>query len=389
MGRYLSERPIFTLDPLLHCGCYYVQEASSMLLEQAFVRTGIGHKDVMALDLCAAPGGKSTHLSALLSPGSLLICNEPVRGRQPSLTENLWKQGLRHPVITASDPSALDMLPGRFDLIVVDAPCSGEGMFRKDPFARQQWSAGLVAHCAKEQSRILRHAWYALKPGGWIIYSTCTWERTENEDRVKDLTDLGGVFVPLALDPSWGIVDTDAGHRCYPHRLRGEGFFISLVQKPGEPARNPEAFVADSLPAGFAEWIDAPSERMVREQDDTVFLLPARWAEEITRIQAHMNVIAPGTPIADRKGARWFPTAALALNLELRRASFTPIEVDHMNALRFLRGEMIDMGTSPGTHDALSDPLLVRYEGYPLGFLSAAGHRWNNRWPKPWRIRMR
>lgn len=389
-GRYLVERPVFTLDPLFHAGCYYVQEASSMLLEQAFHRTGFGSSDILALDLCAAPGGKSTHLSALLSSGSLLVSNEPVRGRWPILCENLWKQGLRHPVITANDPRDLVSLPKTFDLIMVDAPCSGEGMFRKDPFARQQWTPALVAHCAREQARMLDHAWTSLKPGGAIIYSTCTWERSENEDRVRALLDAGGELLPLATDPTWGVVDTDAGHRCYPHRLRGEGFFIAVVRKPGESLvpRNTVQRTSEAQQSP-PQWITASTPRSMIGSDDTLYLAPTAWEGAIARFRSTMNIVAPGTPMMERKGDRLVPTAAIALHVELDHGAFTTVDVDLQDALRFLRGEGIRACAAQDAPDPSPDLRLVRYEERALGFLSKAGDRWNNQWPKPWRIRMR
>ncbi|MFT3885226.1 MAG: RsmB/NOP family class I SAM-dependent RNA methyltransferase [Flavobacteriales bacterium] len=168
MGRYLLERPVFTLDPLLHAGCYYVQEASSMLLEQAVHAAGPWPADTVALDLCAAPGGKSTHIADLLPEEALLICNEPVRPRQAALQENLLKWGRTGTVITGARPEAFLPLGAFADLIVVDAPCSGEGMFRKEPFARTQWNDGLVEHCALQQRAILEVAWELLRPGGTV-----------------------------------------------------------------------------------------------------------------------------------------------------------------------------------------------------------------------------
>jgi 16S rRNA C967 or C1407 C5-methylase (RsmB/RsmF family) len=190
-GRYLEERPAFTFDPLFHAGTYYVQEASSMFLEQALLAAGLLKDDILAIDLCAAPGGKSTHLRSLLTPGSLLVANEIDRQRLPALQENLWKWGGPNVVITGSPTRDLNALPDHFDLILVDAPCSGEGMFRKDPFAREQWTPDLVQQCAAMQQSIVHDAWHALAPGGVLIYSTCTWEPAENELQLVPLLEQG------------------------------------------------------------------------------------------------------------------------------------------------------------------------------------------------------
>jgi 16S rRNA C967 or C1407 C5-methylase (RsmB/RsmF family)/NOL1/NOP2/fmu family ribosome biogenesis protein len=386
-GRYLRERPVFTLDPLFHAGGYYVQEASSMFLEQAFRRTGLSDQDILALDLCAAPGGKSTHLASLLSPGSLLVCNEPVPARRHVLAENIWKQGRANTLITGSQPHDLTGLGEFFDLILVDAPCSGEGMFRKDPFARQQWTERLVNACSRTQHTILERAWNTLLPGGWLIYSTCTWERSENEDQVNSLVERGAEFVPVPSDETWGLVNTDAGHRCYPHRVKGEGFFLSLLRKPGELCeRKPAPALESEFPALHA-WLCDPTGTQLGEHEEKVYALPTAWRAETAAIQAHMRIASPGIPIAEKKGMHWRPHAALALNERVNAAAFAVLDLERQQALSFLRGE-----TSFASGSNLSDGRgvqLVRYEDHALGWLHAAGDRWNNGWPKEWRIRMR
>ncbi len=382
-GRYLSERPVFTLDPLLHAGCYYVQEASSMLLEQAVEQSGLRERDVLALDLCAAPGGKSTHLASLLTPGSMLVCNETVRARQGALMENVWKHGRANTMITGSAPVEFDALGEFFDLVVVDAPCSGEGMFRKDPFARQQWNERLVTTCARTQSDILPHAWNMLKPGGVLIYCTCTWERSENEVQVERLIGQGGGSVPLKLDPSWGVISTDAGYCCYPHRVKGEGFFIAMVRKAGEmrSERTPTTITREEQPEPMA-WSRDREERYAIEVEDTIHAVPLHWRHVINGMREHLRVLAPGIPIAQCKGLAWRPHAALALNEILRPDAFLPRELEHEQALDWLRGGTMNERNAQGVR-------LMRYEGHPLGWSFAAGDRWNNGWPKSWRIRMR
>jgi len=179
-GYYLGERPSFTLDPLFHAGSYYVQEASSMFLEQAFLQAVDRTKPINVLDLCAAPGGKSTHLLSLMNKESLLVTNEVIRSRASTLAENIQKWGYDNVAVTNNDPQDFKRLSGFFDVIVVDAPCSGEGLFRKDPGAMGQWSTDNVALCARRQQRILNDVWPALKEGGILIYSTCTYNELEN-----------------------------------------------------------------------------------------------------------------------------------------------------------------------------------------------------------------
>lgn len=381
-GRYLSERPAFTFDPLLHAGAYYVQEASSMFLEQALLASGLLDRDVLVLDLCAAPGGKTTHLRSLLTPGSLLVANEVDGARRSALAENLWKWGAGNVIITGSDPSDLEQLQDRFDLILLDAPCSGEGMFRKDPFAREQWSPALVERCAITQRRIVEHAWDALSPGGVLIYSTCTWEVTENEGQLRPVVELGGEPISIPIDPTWGIERTEqgmvTGYRCYPHRLRGEGFFLGMVRKPGElPARS------GSRPAPSSErigWLSRPDDHVVIEHRDTLHVLDGQWQAEQEDLSRVLRLIAPGTPFAERKGNEWRPHAACALSERLHRHAFPEVELDRTTAIRYLQGHAI-----PGTNAQGS--ALITYGGHPLGWVQGAGSRWNNRWPQPWRIR--
>lgn len=381
-GRYLSERPAFTFDPLLHAGAYYVQEASSMLLEQALRATGLLDRDLLALDLCAAPGGKTTHLRSLLTPGSLLVANEVEAARRSALAENLWKWGNGNVVITGSDPASLSALPEHFDLILVDAPCSGEGMFRKDPFARQQWNPALVARCSITQHRIVDHAWEALAPGGVLIYSTCTWEPTENEDQLHALLQRGGEPIAIPLDPAWGVTcterDTMKAYRCYPHRTRGEGFFIGMMRKPGVlRSRTPlqEITGEETLP-----WLRDADRRALIEQDGILHAVDTHWQHQCGVLSATLRVTAPGTPFAERKGNEWKPHAACATSTWLDRTTFPELDLDEAAAISYLQGQALPARNANGT-------ALVTYRGHAIGWVQGAGSRWNNRWPQPWRIR--
>lgn len=231
---YLDVRPIFTGDPLFHAGCYYVQEASSMFLQQA-VKQYVD-APVRALDLCAAPGGKTTHLLSMLPEGSLLVANEPMPLRAQVLAENVIKWGNPAVVVTRNEPADFASFRNFFDLIVVDAPCSGEGMFRKDEYAVQQWSVGNVKQCAERQRKILSDVWEALRPGGLLVYSTCTFNREEDEDCVAWIaTELGADVLPIATEAEWGVTGNLTGgsepvYRFIPGYTKGEGFFLSLLR---------------------------------------------------------------------------------------------------------------------------------------------------------------
>lgn len=382
-GRYLPERPAFTFDPLLHAGGYYVQEASSMLLEQAFAAAGPWPADTLALDLCAAPGGKSTHLRALLPETALLVSNEVVGQRRSVLEENLWKQGLPNTVITGSDARAFASSGILFDLVVVDAPCSGEGLFRREPEARRQWSLDLVRRCAITQGDILHHAWECLAPGGALIYSTCTWEPAENEEQVQRLVERGAEVLRMAIPGHWAGAPTASttGLCCMPNRTRGEGFHIAVLRKPGSRPTRGAAASPVAGPSPVAEhWLRTPWRWTTMEYGGLLHALDAAHAGTIQRILRTVHVTRPGLPLLHGGSGEQRPHPALALSVELDRPRCRTLEVDHALAERYLRGESLpDQGA---TGDA-----LVLWRGLALGWVSGAGTRWNNRWPKPWRLR--
>ena len=384
-GRQLGTRPKFTLDPLLHAGAYYVQEASSMLLEQAFLACGFDGRDIAALDLCAAPGGKSTHLRSLMAPGGLLVANEVDGRRRRILEENLWKWGAANVVIAGSDPADLRHIPGTFDLVLVDAPCSGEGMFRKDPFAREQWSPALVDQCAATQGQLLPHAWDALRPGGVLIYSTCTWEPAEDEEQLAMLQQWGGTPVELDLDPTWGVQPSPLpgakGYRCYPHRVKGEGFFIGVVRKPGEATGHPQRTVPGSGHADVRAWLRQGDRVALTEREGILHAVDGPWAELVATLGRAMRITAPGIPVAEWKGNGLRPHPALALSTLLKPGVFPTVDLDAHGAMDYLRGMALPAMEAHGV-------ALARSGHTPLGWLQGAGRRWNNRWPAGWRVRM-
>ena len=382
-GRYLGERPAFTFDPLLHAGAYYVQEASSMLLEVALRRSGLLEHDVLALDLCAAPGGKSTHLRSLLAPGSLLIANEVDGHRRSILQENLWKWGQSSVAVAGTASQRLQQLPDRFDLILLDAPCSGEGMFRKDAHARAQWSPGLVQQCASVQHTLVRDAWTALTPGGVLVYSTCTWEPAENEAQIAQLIALGAEVLPLEAPAGSGVLGTGApvhGLRCYPHRVRGEGFFVACVRKPGERRPHSSGVEVKPLEAPISAWLQEGRPQVLSLLGEVQYAVDARWSATLRELGQVLHLSAPGIPVAYLKGGSWRPHAALALNVLLRPDAFERIDVEEEAAIRYLRGEALPAAGAHGT-------ALLTHRGIGLGWLQGAGRRWNNQWPTAWRIR--
>ena len=393
---YLPERPMFTLDPLLHAGCYYVQEASSMFLEQALKQSLDMTQPLHVLDLCGAPGGKSTHLASLISGNSLLVANEVIKSRANILAENIAKWGSGNVLVTSSDPSNFSRLPEFFDVMVVDAPCSGEGMFRKDPQAIIEWSEENVKLCAQRQQRILMDVWDALKPGGLLIYSTCTWNEQENEENIAWLAEQEHAeSIKLNLDPVWGVVATQLngveGYRFYPHRISGEGFFMAVLRKTGESTASFNSAKKKKYKLQLAgkkekalvqEWLLEPENYEWLQYGEVISALPANLFEAADEVYQNLHVIYAGTEVAEVKGKKLKPMHALALSQHLNSDVFTSINLDLEQALRYLRKEDISLNSSG------NDWVLLKYKDTPLGFAKQIGNRVNNYYPKEWRIRM-
>jgi len=392
-GYYLDKRPLFTLDPILHAGGYYVQEASSMFLEQAVLQTIDARSALNVLDLCAAPGGKSTHLLSLLSKESLVVSNEVIRSRAPILTENIEKWGSLNTVVTNNDPKDFQRLGSFFDVIVVDAPCSGEGLFRKDAGARSEWSPDNVLLCANRQKRILKDILPALKRGGTLIYSTCTYSESENEDVLKWLSEVEDVeFMRLTLDQRWGVTETVKGdvygYRLFPHRVKGEGFFVSVMRKlSGEYSRmKPKKIfvpLARKVSDQIRDWMKHPEEHsFIMRNDQLVHALPAKKVAEIEWLASNLFLVSSGTGVAVEKHNKLIPEHSLALSLELNAENFNRIELELQDALKFLRRETI------AVENAQKGFALISFNRLPLGWVNVLDNRINNLYPSNWRIRM-
>ena len=349
-GFYLSGRPQFTFDPLFHAGCYYVQEAASMFVTHILravanscvpsVASGIAesslftlHSSLNVLDLCAAPGGKSTAMRTVLPEGSILVSNEPNPTRAQILLENITKWGWPDCIVTNNYPRDFRKTKAKFDLILCDVPCSGEGMFRKDPQAISEWSLQNVEKCWRLQREIVADAWECLNPGGLLIYSTCTFNIKEDEENVRwiiDTYDAEPLTIPT--DPSWNITGSllpgfDAPvYRFIPGITRSEGLFVCVLRKFG------------------------------------------------------------GTEVRRYGGARYDYRQMKGLSILVPPLHHTPvpptIDLPYSDALKYLRGEALVL--PPGTPQGI---VTVTYKGVTLGPVKNIGSRANNLYPKPWRIK--
>ncbi|QOI97746.1 MAG: rRNA methyltransferase [Flammeovirgaceae bacterium] len=392
-GYYLAERPVFTLDPLLHAGAYYVQEASSMFPEQVIRQTALTEKPLRVLDLCAAPGGKSTHLLSLLHPDSLLIANETIRGRTAILTENIIKWGHANVLVTHNDPQDFGELKGFFDMVVVDAPCSGEGLFRKDENARSEWSLNNVQLCSRRQQRIIDDAWPALKENGILVYSTCTHNRSENEEVIERLIKTREAEpVALNIQKSWNIgVSTGKaiGYRFYPHRVKGEGFFLAAIRKlalQSEIRIKPKSNIAPLKKEErdrISDWLKNHDGFSFFLHNNLIRALPGDRADEIEFLTQHLNVLLAGTAVATAGRDKLVPEHAAALSVHLNTQNFPCIDLSLPQALAYLRKESIPVDS---THTGFA---LVTYKTIPLGWVNVLANRVNNLYPSAWRIRMK
>jgi 16S rRNA C967 or C1407 C5-methylase (RsmB/RsmF family)/NOL1/NOP2/fmu family ribosome biogenesis protein len=385
-GRYLKERPIFTLDPLFQAGAYYVQEASSMLIAEAVKQLVDPSRPLRALDLCAAPGGKTTLLASLLSEDSLLIANEVIQSRTLPLRHNIAKWGLPNVWACNHDSRDFEALAGYFDLVLVDAPCSGEGLFRKDNNAIAEWSTDNVALSCGRQRRILAEAAPLVKPGGILLYSTCTYNHDEDDENARWLMrESGFEYRTLDLPEAWGVADTGAGYQCFPHRVKGEGFFLACFQKPGDakPADKPKAkpskkWATAKAPSG---WIRSGKEAaFLQNAQQELRFLPAALSDEAALLTGLLYRLLPGQAFGQVKGKDLIPAPELALSTWLHPD--TPaIDLDEAEALRFLRKEPQQGFPGKGWH-------LMRHEGLGLGWAKVLPNRLNNYFPTEWRIRL-
>lgn len=350
-GFYLPARPQFTLNPLLHAGVFYVQEAGSMFYESIVQEVAADLPPGLVLDACAAPGGKSTSILNALPDGWTLISNEFVQTRAAVLRENLLKWGYPDIVVTNSPVSALAKGGPLFSIVAVDAPCSGEGMMRKEPVARSQWSPGLVQQCAALQREILADAVDALLPGGILIYSTCTFNTAEDDDNLQWLVDNFGLE-PIqlrcaALVP--GHADNPSRNhavRFMPHITDSEGLFVAALRKPGElrPVKNPKA--------------------------------------KLSQLMKGCKVLCDGYPAPTMKGKNLIPDPTAALDVTFDANKYPRADVDLTTALDYLRHNAITLpaGSPAGV-------TVLTYKGFPLGFVKNLENRANNMYPKEWRIR--
>lgn len=393
-GFYLHERPAFTFDPCLHQGLYYVQDASSMAVGTLAARLTAGRGPMVCLDACAAPGGKTTAIADVLPEGSLLLANEYDGRRAAALAENIERWGLPSVMVRRGDTKCFASMNGMFDLILADVPCSGEGMMRKEAEAVTQWSPGLVAQCARLQREIVADLWPSLREGGYMIYSTCTFNLAENEENVRWICDELGAENPDNILCNFpGVVPAlDScvrAARFIPGNIRGEGLFIALLRKTAStPGQSVSGRRRQTKPAGLDKktakelmpWLSGDYILELSE-DSAIRAIPVAISQTIKDLSSMAGgILSAGVELAQIKGRDLIPSYALARSLALNPAAFASAEVSWEQAVAYLRREAVQLDGAP------RGIVLLSYRGRPLGFVKNLGNRANNLMPASRRI---
>ncbi len=387
---YLKERPSFTLDPVFHAGAYYVQEASSMFLWHVMEQlVGDNTSGKKVLDLCAAPGGKSTLLASYFHDG-LVVANELIKSRASILVENVIKWGQPNIIVTNNDPSHFNQLEGFFDVIVVDAPCSGSGLFRKDPAAINEWSLDNVVHCSQRQEKILESILPSLKEDGILVYSTCSYSTEEDEEMLDWLlNEMEMVSYKISVEDEWKVVEIQSpqknafGYRFYPDVLRGEGFFIAAFQNK----RN--AISSRWKETQLTKPTRTETEQMNRffslsepfvyfKQNDALRMIHQEWMIPLQQLAASLYIKKAGIEIGTIKGKDIIPSHELAVSV-FDKSELPQIQLTLAEALQYIRRKELNLSAPKGW-------CLVKYQDLFLGWIKVLPNRINNYYPAEWRI---
>jgi 16S rRNA C967 or C1407 C5-methylase (RsmB/RsmF family)/NOL1/NOP2/fmu family ribosome biogenesis protein len=388
-GKYLQERPSFVADPLWHAGAYYVQEASSMLLEQVLKQTVDFSKQLILLDACASPGGKSTLVASLINEESLLISNEIIQTRVNTLVENIVKWGQLNTWVCNSDVKQIGQCENIFDVILIDAPCSGSGLFRKDKKAINEWSENNVTHCEKRQQRIFDDLENALCEEGILIYMTCSYSVQENEDMIDYIIASEKYeSIELSLSPDWQIINTQSnihngfGYRCMPHVTKGEGFFLSVFRKKGLynkyiPLINNE-LKATANQFDFEKFIEIKN-TFTFNLIDSIACIHLEHKNYFGYFSKKLKLVKKGIVLGQIMHKVCMPDHELAMYYGLK-STIPYINVSLVDAIKYLKKDTIEL------LDCAKGLYIVRFEGIALGWIKNLGNRSNNYYPTKYRL---
>lgn len=390
-GYYLPQRPYFTHDPLFHAGAYYVQEASSMFLWEVLKQTIASNTQKTVLDLCAAPGGKSTLLASYFTNG-FIVSNEVIKQRASVLVENITKWGANNVVVTNNDPKDFKPLQQFFDVVVIDAPCSGSGLFRKDKEAINEWSIDNVNLCSQRQQRIVADIANCVNEDGILIYSTCSYSKAENEDMLDWIIDAFG-FTSIALQQQneWGIIQTISdknnayGYRFYPDKVKGEGFFIAAFKKQHSTNaivkfKETQLIKTTKKEAEVVEgFIGADENNFLFNQKEAVRLFPNNWKQQLQILAAHLYIKKAGIELGCIKGKDFVPSHELAMS-NINIINIANVDINKEQALQYLSKKEVNINTN------CRGWVLVTHQNIRLGWIKVLPNRFNNYYPTEWRI---
>ncbi len=392
-GQYLSERPIFALDPAWHAGAYYVQESSSMLTGFACQQV-LSDTPVKVLDFCAAPGGKTTHLLSILPKESLLVSNEIISKRNHILVENIERWGNSHNIVTKGDAEDFEALEQFFDLVVVDAPCSGEGLFKRQPEAVEEWSEENVQICSARQGHILSHIHNCIKTGGYLCYSTCTFQPSENEEQILKLLQSGLYeLIYLTANSLHGVRE---GHipgtlRCWPHLVKGSGFFITLLKKIAHASseitpkkrKHWNWGVLKKMDPVIQKFVKTDKNHLLYQSGDFLKIFPKKYHYDLSFIADHIPVTHFGIDAGQLKKNIFTPSQGLVhsefVQEDIPYYDITEIDI----ALDYLRKK--DIPIKPELPNGWA---VVRWKGLNLGWIKQNSQRVNNYYPASLMLRM-
>jgi 16S rRNA C967 or C1407 C5-methylase (RsmB/RsmF family)/NOL1/NOP2/fmu family ribosome biogenesis protein len=392
---YLEQRPNFALDPLWHSGAYYVQEASSMFIATIIKQLTLDKAPIIALDACAAPGGKTTLLQQNLHHESIIIANEIIGNRNSILQENIMKWGCTNVLVTQANTNQFNALPLQYDLILIDAPCSGSGLFRKDPNAINEWSEENVQQCGIRQQEILNNLWPCLKENGILIYATCSYDILENEAQVDYiLENFDAEIAPIDLENDWGITITETqkkgiGYRFYPSKVEGEGFFASCFKKIShsniknfkKPSTSKKITASNAIKESFKPFINYNIEEDIVALNHTHYLTTKPVSTLLEQLYGQIIITYAGCGIGNVLHGKWVPHEATAFNRSLLKDKITEIELNKADSLDYLRKTELSLQKPKNLY-------LLTYKEQGLGFINHLGNRINNLYPKNWKLRI-
>lgn len=385
-GYYLDKRPVFTIDPFFHAGHYYVQEASSMFLD--FVLKSINLKsNSKVLDLCSAPGGKSTLILSHLKNSGLLHCHEFDPFRMGVLKQNVERWGYSNSIITHGSLSLLVNLEIKYDLILIDAPCSGEGMFRKEKDALTQWSLNKVNQCAGIQKNIMQIADSLCAKDGYIVYSTCTWNQKENEDILYSYIS-DGKYSPIKIEHGFAIDEYHEQtytYRLFPHKTKGEGFTVSVIKKDqsafAEISKpSPQSVPKSDSKINLDHWLQDPANYTVQKNKEKYFAINHQCSENFVSILQKIPSSYLGIPLGEFKGSHFYPSHGLSQSIFINR-DLDHVILDQKQAVEYLRASTPEISISTN-----AQWLLACYKTARLGWFKHGGTGLKNYFPKNQRI---